>query len=129
MTSMLTRRATIGPSTLNLRERTAEAIVATSEPLRRHGPDPSGEPGDWIEVLDIPGCQLPPGAPVLRGHNFNDPEALIGAVESSRIEGGKLIATLRFSSRPEVDPLLRDLSAGIGTGVSIGYEVGSWQRS
>lgn len=123
MSQLLTRRAQIGPSTLNLRERTAEAIVATGEPLRRHAPSPSGDDTAWIEVLDIGSCELPPGSPVLRGHNFNDPEALIGTVVSSRIEDGKLIAMLRFSSRPEIDRVLQDLSQNIGVGVSIGYEV------
>jgi hypothetical protein len=124
----LTRRAQIGPSSLDVAARTAEAIVATSEPVRRRGPSPSGDPSDWLEVLDIAGCDLPAGAPVLRGHDFNNPEALIGVVENSRVEAGQLIARLRFSTRPAVDELLRDLSAGIGTGVSIGYEVLKWQR-
>lgn len=123
-----TRRATIGPRTLDVTARTAEAIVATAQPVRRRGPSPSGDPGDWLEVLDIAGCELPAGSPVLRGHDFNNPDSLIGVVESSRVEGGELIARLRFSSRPAVDELLRDLSAGIGTGVSIGYEVAKWER-
>lgn len=125
---LLTRRAQIGPSTLDLESRTAEAVAATTEPVRRRGPSPSGEAGDWIEILDIGGCQLPDGAPVLRGHDLANPEALIGVVETSWREGDQLIARLRFSTRPQVDELLRDLSAGIATGVSIGYEVSRWQR-
>lgn len=125
----LTRRATIGPRTLDATARTCEAIVATSEPVRRRGPSPSGDPGDWVEVLDVSGCELPAGAPVLRAHDFNNPDSLIGAVESSRVEAGQLIARLRFSSRPAIDDLLRDLSIGIGAaGISIGYEVSQWQR-
>jgi hypothetical protein len=126
--TLLTRRAQIGPSSLDVAARTAEAIVATSEPVRRRGPSPSGDPGDWLEVLDIAGCDLPAGAPVLRGHDFNNPDALIGVVENSRVEAGQLVARLRFSERAAIDELLRDLSAGIGTGVSIGYEVKQWER-
>jgi hypothetical protein len=128
MAELMTRRATIAPRTLDATARTCEAIVATSQPLRRRGPSPSGEPGDWIEILSVDGCELPPGSPVLRGHNFSDPSAVIGAVEASWREGDQLIARLRFSSRPAVDELLRDLSAGIGSSVSIGYEVLQWER-
>jgi hypothetical protein len=126
---LLTRRAQIGPATLDMAARTASAVVATAEPVKRRGPSPSGEPGPWLEVLDIAGLELPPGSPVLRGHDLNNPEALIGVVEASHSEAGQLIARLRFSSRPAVDELLRDLQAGIGgAGVSIGYEVRTWER-
>jgi hypothetical protein len=45
-------------------------------------------------------------APLTRGHaDPNDPTATIGVIESAAIQGGKIIASVRFSQRAYVEPL------------------------
>ncbi|MEW5422662.1 hypothetical protein [Amorphus sp. 3PC139-8] len=67
--------------------------------------------------------RLNAGAPVLNSHNAYDLDGQIGVVERAWIEGGKGIATLRFSSRDEVAPIWTDVMAGIIRSVSVGYAI------
>jgi len=60
------------------------------------------------------------GAPVLDSHEDGSIRNQIGVVDSARIEGGKLVAKLRFSSRPDVEPIWNDIRDGIIRNVSIG---------
>lgn len=131
MTELMTRRAVLGPSTLDLESRTAEATIATSAPVRRSGQRPDGTHGLWIEVLDLDGANLERliGAPVLVDHAHHRSEARVGAIESARREGNRLVARLRFSQRPDVDALLVDLRDGIAGAVSVGYTVEEWSTS
>src|SRR5687767_757102 len=126
MAEILTRRAALAPSTLNLESRTAEAVISSGAPVLRRGPHPDGRGfGPWHESLDLAGADLSrmAGAPVLLDHLSFDSRARIGVVESVHREQGQLVARLRFSERQDVAPLLQDLAAGIGRQVSIGYSV------
>jgi hypothetical protein len=128
--TLLTRRAAIGPATLDREARTAEAIVATSDAVSRSGQRPDGSYGPWFEQLDISGANLDRfrGAPVLLDHAYYDSKARVGAVADVRIENGLLVATLRFSRRSEVDGLLDDIRDGIARQISVGYTVQEWAR-
>lgn len=57
-------------------------------------------------------------APVLWMHNRNE---MRGVVESAKLEGGKLVVTVRVSANHE--DLIRDLDDGIIRNVSIGYRI------
>jgi hypothetical protein len=129
LTQLLTRRAAIGPSSLDVEARTAEAIVVTSAPVKRSGQRPDGSHGFWLEVLDLDGASLERliGGPILVDHDHHRGEARIGVVEAVRREGSQLVAKLRFSDREEVAALLRDLAAGIGGAISVGYFVEEWR--
>jgi hypothetical protein len=65
------------------------------------------------------------GAPFLDTHNAYELGAIIGVVVegSARIENGQGIATIRFSEREDVEPIWRDVAAGIIRNVSVGYRV------
>jgi hypothetical protein len=65
------------------------------------------------------------GAPFLDTHNAHELGAIIGVVVegSARIENGQGIATIRFSEREDVEPIWRDVAAGIIRNVSVGYRV------
>lgn len=60
------------------------------------------------------------GAPVLDSHSNFSIRDQIGVVERAWIEGGRLLARLRFSDRDEVEPIWRDVLNGIVRNVSVG---------
>ncbi len=60
------------------------------------------------------------GVPFTNGHaDPNDSSAVIGRVTGAKLDGGNLLADVRFSKRPEVDTLLEDIFDGILENVSI----------
>ena len=67
--------------------------------------------------------RLNSGAPVLNSHNAYDLTGQIGVVERAWLEGGKGIATLRFSMRDEVAPIWADVMSGIIRSTSVGYAI------
>lgn len=60
------------------------------------------------------------GAPVLDSHATFSIRDQIGVVERAWVQEGRLLARLRFSEREEVEPIWRDVAAGIVRNVSIG---------
>ena len=105
-------------------------MISSGAAVLRRGVHPDGQGfGPFFERLDLAGAdlsRLQQGAPVLLDHRQADSMARIGVVEAVRREGGQLVARLRFSERDDVTSLLRDLAAGIGGSVSIGYHVSEW---
>ncbi|MCL5779193.1 HK97 family phage prohead protease [Limibaculum sp. FT325] len=65
------------------------------------------------------------GAPFLNSHDSRRLDAILGVVVegSVRIEDGRGTALIRFSDRAEVEPVWRDIQAGIIRNVSVGYRV------
>lgn len=61
------------------------------------------------------------GAPVLKDHNAASVDGQIGVVEGARIEGGELRAVVKFSTREEFQPLIRDIKDNVVRNVSVGY--------
>jgi len=60
------------------------------------------------------------GAPVLNAHSAETVSDQIGVVERAWTDSGKLLATLRFSERADVEPIWQDIRSGIIRNVSIG---------
>lgn len=69
--------------------------------------------------------RLNAGAPLLNSHNAYDLDRVIGVVVagSAKIERGQGTAQVRFSNRPEVDPIWQDVKDGILRNLSVGYKV------
>ena len=44
-----------------------------------------------------------------------------------RIEGDQVVGLIRFSSRPEIDPVIEDVRSGVIRHLSVGYEVAEWR--
>lgn len=65
------------------------------------------------------------GAPVLNCHQRYELNDQIGVVVpgSARMEGGLGVATLQFSRREEIQPVIQDIRDGIIRNVSVGYNV------
>ncbi|MDO5704269.1 MAG: peptidase U35 [Paracoccus sp. (in: a-proteobacteria)] len=70
------------------------------------------------------------GAPFLNSHSSYRLESILGVVEdgSIRVEGGKGYARIRLSERDDVEPIWRDIKAGIIRNVSVGYRVHRFER-
>lgn len=128
---VFTTRAAVEPTTLDEKARTVEVVWSTGAAVRRF---------DWWrevpfdEVLSMDARhvrldRLNQGAPTLDSHSrYGGVSAVIGVVESARLEGGKGIAKLRFSERADVAGIWQDIRDGILRNVSVGYSVSKWER-
>lgn len=125
---LVTRRATIALATVNAEARTAEMIWTTgSRALRgifeRYYEELSLEP------KHVRMDRLTSGrAPLLLAHRNMDPGAVIGVVESARIERGRGVATVRFSAEGEAAEIFRKVQDGILTNVSVGYRIHKFEK-
>lgn len=74
--------------------------------------------------------RLNAGAPFLNSHASQRLTDILGVVEngSIRIENGQGFARIRLSERDEVEPIWRDIKAGIIRNVSVGYRVHRFER-
>jgi hypothetical protein len=123
-------RAEVG--TFDPDTRTVELIFSTGAAVERF---------DWmtgkryIEKLAIaPEAvrleRLNAGAPLLDSHSSWSVSDQLGAVVpgTARVEGKRAIATVRFSARDTVAPILRDVQDGIIRSVSVGYRVHKFEE-
>jgi hypothetical protein len=68
-------------------------------------------------------------APVLNSHDRWDVRQILGTVLDPSVDGTRGVATLRFSSRPDVEQIARDVADCIISRVSVGYSVQQWATS
>lgn len=84
----------------------------------------SGEEYDLSFDLDGADLsRLKADAPVLNGHSSFDVRDVIGVVENPRRSKEGYVATMRFSERPEVDGIWKDVEDNILRNVSMGVEI------
>lgn len=126
----LGRAAEFRASSINEEARTVEVLFSTGAAVRRATWDWDEGIRQYEEELTVSDNamrleRINGGAPFLNSHNAYDLASIIGVVEpgSVRIEGGMAYATIRFSERDEVQPIWRDVKAGIIRNVSVGYRV------
>ncbi|MCA6109596.1 phage major capsid protein [Bradyrhizobium cenepequi] len=103
---------------------TIEAVIASTTPVRRR--DARGE---FLEILDPVGLDVATtrGASVLNSHDQSSLDAVLGSLDDVRVEGNEVIARIRFSSRPEIAPIVQDVRDGILRSLSVGYQVDQWK--
>ncbi|MFB6448936.1 HK97 family phage prohead protease [Bradyrhizobium tunisiense] len=121
----LTRRDAIPrPRTFDPEALTIDAVIASTTPVRRRDAR-----GDFMEILDPSGLDLgvTRGASVLDSHQQGGIDNVLGTIDDVWIEGSEVIARLRFSSRPEVAPVVTDVRNGILRNLSVGYQVDEWR--
>jgi len=73
---------------------------------------------------DVKLDRLNTGAPLLDSHQNYTMANQVGVVDKAWIADGQAMATVRFSERPEVDGLWKDVSDGIVQNVSMGVSIG-----
>jgi hypothetical protein len=127
---LMTRRAaSFEPSSFDAENRTVDVVFSTGADVVR-----SDYEGQYIERLamgpeNVDLSQLQ-GAPVLDNHDrYSGVDAILGAVDNARVEGGRGIARIRFGSRPKAQGVAADVQAGIIRNVSAGYTVEKWEVS
>jgi phage head maturation protease len=123
--SLLTRRADLAPASADRDARTVEVIWSTGAPVRRR--DMAGQYVERLslapEAVDLSRLQ---GASVLDAHRQSAVRDVLGSVQSASVDGQCGTALIRFSARPEVEPLWQDVLSGILRHVSVGYSVEEW---
>jgi hypothetical protein len=118
-------RAAFEPTTFNEESRTVELTWTTGASVKRY---------DWnrdryyMEQLLVTNdavdfSRLENGAPLLANHASYNLSDVIGVVERAWIDKGIGKATVRFSERDEVKPILQDVKAGILRSISVGYSI------
>jgi phage head maturation protease len=126
--NLLTRRADLAPASANRDARTVEVIWSTGAPVRRR--DMAGQYVERLslapEAVDLTRLQ---GASVLDAHRQSAVRDVLGSVQSAAVDGQRGTALIRFSSRPEVEPLWQDVLSGILRHVSVGYSVEEWAET
>ena len=119
-----TRDAIPRPTTFDAERNSIEAVIATTTPVPRRDAR-----GAYLEILDPSGLDLTGsrGASVLNAHQQGGVNAILGVVDAVRVEGDSVIGTIRFSTRPEIAPIIDDVRSGIVQHLSVGYQVGQWR--
>ncbi|TXL70109.1 hypothetical protein FHP25_35905 [Vineibacter terrae] len=122
---MQSRQGSFVPGTYNAQGRTIDVVWTTGARVPRM---------DWwsgkrydeelsLERGHVRLDRLNNGAPVLDTHGRFELRDIIGVVQKASIDGKEGRATLRFSEREEVAPLIADIQAGIIRNISVGYIV------
>lgn len=126
--SLLTRRASLKPQTVNVEERNVEVVWSTGAPVRRR--DMAGHYIERLslapEAVDLSRLE---GASVLDAHRQTAVRDVLGSVRSAAVDGKRGTALIQFSARPEVEPVWQDVLAGILRHVSVGYSVEDWSET
>jgi phage head maturation protease len=126
--ALLTRRADLAPASADRDARTVEVIWSTGAPVRRR--DIAGQYVERLslapEAVDLSRLQ---GASVLDAHRQSAVRDVLGSVQSAAVDGQRGTALIRFSARPEVEPLWQDVLSGILRHVSVGYSVEEWAEA
>ena len=126
---MQTRLAAVQPSSLNVESRTIDLVWSTGAKVRRFD---YWEGRYYDEELSLDPAhvdlsRLNAGANLLNSHGQYDLSDVLGVVERAWIEDGQGLATVRFSSRAEVEPIFADVKTGIIRNVSVGYWVRKYE--
>lgn len=126
--TILTRRANLEPQTVDPETRTARLIWSTGADVARRDFE-----GEFVERLSLDPAHVDlrrlDGANLLDGHEHISARAILGVLSDPRTDGREGTATVRFSRRPDVQPIFEDVQAGIIRAVSVGYQVERWQDS
>lgn len=127
-TGILQTRAAFNPSTFKEEDKSVEVVWTTGERVLRQ--PFFGEP--YYEELDVSEKsvrldRLNSGAPVLDTHRNDGLDNVIGVVDKAWITNGQGRATIRFSDREEVQPIVQDVKSGVIRNISVGYSVAKYQ--
>lgn len=117
------RALNLRPRSLNETEREVEVVWTSGATVARYGYHEQLVVNDGSVDL----TRLNAGASVLNSHRTGDLSDMVGVVVEAWIKNGKGYARIKISDREDVEPLWRDLQAGIVRHVSMGYELGEWE--
>jgi HK97 family phage major capsid protein len=126
--SALARNATV-EGTPDVENRTVEVVFGTEHHVLRY--DWRADQHFWEELGFAEGevrtARLESGVPILDNHNqWSGVRGVFGKATGT-IDGKQGTATMRFSSREDVEPVFRDVLDGILDTVSVGYRVNMYR--
>lgn len=125
---LLTRSATWSPATADDKDRTVAVRWAAGATVTRYDLE-----GPFLERLSLErghvDLSLLIGASVLDTHRRDSLARVLGVVTTAEVDGREGRAVVKFSERAEVEPIWRDVRAGIIRHVSVGYSVDRWQET
>ena len=123
--SITAARAVSAPATVDRVARTVEVVWSTGARARNYVP-PLGVITEELDMspnaVRMEGLRGG-GAPVLNTHRSGDARDVVGRVIAARLEAGRGIATLQFSSATDVEPLWQRIADGTLRSISVGYRV------
>ena len=128
--SIIAARALSAPATVDRAARTVEVVWSTGARARNFVPPL----GMITEELDMSPSAVRMGAlrggsaPVLNTHRRADARDVVGRVVAARLEAGRGIATLQFSSAADVEPVWQRIADGTLRSVSVGYRVHRYEQ-
>ena len=129
----LSLRAEVRAESIDTDARTVEIVFSTGAPVLRYDWMTGGR---YVETLGLDPKQvrlkrLNNSAPFLNTHSAYDVGDVLGVIVpgSARIEKGEARAVVRFSRRPEVEPVWQDVRDGILKHVSVGYRVHKYEQT
>ncbi len=122
-------RALVQPATIDQEAREVDVVCATEKMVTRFGWEEDYDEMLVCESSAIRMDRANQGLPLLDCHNSYSVHNQVGrSVKIWINDSRQLCARVRFSSRPEVDGLFRDVADGILKGISIGYEIYKYER-
>jgi len=119
-----TRDLSLTPESYDATARTVEAVLSAGTAVRRYY---------FTEELEISETAIDVSrvaagiCPLLDTHNQYELNAVIGRINSVRIEGGQLIGVLQFADTDAGRAVEARVAAGELRAISIGYRVTKWQ--
>lgn len=115
--------ARFAASSYDSEARTVEAVFSAGTRISRWGV--YEELAISPEAIDL--SRVPLGqVRLLDTHNQSSLNAVLGVVESARIEGGKLVGKIRFADTAAGRNAEGMVARGELTGISVGYRVSTW---
>jgi len=125
---MVMRSAQLG--TYDEKKRTAEMVFSTGARVQRW----DWEYGAFIEELSLDPAHVrmdrikQGAAPFLKDHRGGTIDNVLGRILSATVDGKEGKATVLFSSREDVQPIVQDIAEGILPNVSVGYQVYRFEK-
>lgn len=125
-TGVFQTRAELRAESFNEDDKTFNIAWSTGEKVLRYF-GPAGDDTYYEELslendhVDL--SRLNSGAPFLDTHQRGGVDSVIGVIERAWIDNGIGFATVRFSEREDVAPIVQDVKNRILRNVSVGYSV------
>lgn len=122
----LTRSAATQPATWDAEARTVDAVIATSNPVRR-----MDARGQFLEVLDAATLDLSSaeGLAVIDSHRTDSGRHVLGRVIKVWRDGTRVLARLQITAAQDAQWARDRIADGSLSGVSIGYAVAAWRTA